>query len=112
MVYTIIVLFVFHCVYRDSEGCTLAVFRVNVYGSLVQIDHFLYVCQSQSEALYVVSVACMHPVEAFEDFFQVVFLYSYTRVLYRYADLSGRRVPCAQVTCSKYSVKTIELFTK
>ena len=75
------------------ECCSLAHGRLDHYASLVQVNDFLHVSESESESLYIVYVSCMYAVELVEDFLQSLFLYADASILYRQVDMMFI-VPC------------------
>jgi hypothetical protein len=63
----------------------------------VQVYYFLYVCQTESEAFDIVTVACVYAVELFEDFAEVFLLDADAGIPDRDRHLAGRRIPSAYV---------------
>ena len=74
----------------------MSIVALRMYHTILKTHYLLDVSQSESEAFYVVFVAGMHTVELIEDSLQIVFLYTYSVILYRDVYLAVARIPCAE----------------
>ena len=65
---------------NNSEGGTFTEFTLTLDLTLVEIDNLLHISQSETEALHVMYITCMHTIELIEDLLDVLLLDAQTRV--------------------------------
>ena len=80
----------------DCKLGALAQFALYRDVAMVQHNNLLDVCQTQTKALYIMSVACMYAIELVEHLLKIVLLKSKTRIANREIQMLVV-VPCAQV---------------
>ena len=83
MIYYLLRLIILDDRQLDGEGRTLAELAVHLYLTVVQVDDLLDVSQSETEALHVVHITRMHPIEFLEDLLQVFLLHAQAVVAHR-----------------------------
>ena len=59
---------------RNGEGSALAQLALALDVAIVQVNNLLDVGQSESEALHIVHVTCMHTIELLENLLHVLLL--------------------------------------
>ena len=64
----------------DGETCAFPIFAFHVDRPFMQVNDFLYICQSQSETFGIMTIASVNAIEFLKHLLQVVFLNANSRI--------------------------------